>query len=123
MVDQPPKPQIYDPLEEDLRQLTAIGIDDIQLNLKDPKVAKYLAQQYRLRLLELISQRKTIIELQRTLENLQIQREDLRVENGRLQERGRDSLVEFPAGILSGIGLGIARLWTIILYNCKVHFN
>jgi len=103
MSDHSPRAQIYDSLEESLQQLKGIGIDDIHLNLKDPKVAKFLAQQYKLRLLELISQRKNIIDLQRLVESNNTQREEYRIENARYKEREQVSMFEFPLGVILGI--------------------
>jgi FtsZ-binding cell division protein ZapB len=103
MPDEVTETGIYDPYEVELQQLNALGAGDIQLDFTNPQAARFLAQQSTVRLFELRAQRAALQRLQREVDALRDQREQLRVDNGRLQEREHISWIEFPAGILCGI--------------------
>ncbi len=94
---------LFDPVEIELEQLGQLQITDIELDFNDPHVARFLAQQLIVRLHDLRASIREGKELRDDAKALHSEIAQLRVDKGVLQERGRISLIEFPAGVLCGV--------------------
>jgi len=101
---------VYDPAPMDIqmRALDSIGLDDLQLSdISDPNVVKLFVFNQRVTLAQLKASEAKVTGLLEESMKLRQNREDLRIEIARLQERVKASWLEIPISVGSGFAINM----------------
>lgn len=103
-------PVVYDPDPTDMqmRALDGLGLDDLQLSdISNPDVVKLLVSNQRVTLVQLKACQAKADGVLSENTKLRQNREDLRVDIARLQERVKTSWLEIPISVASGFAINM----------------
>ncbi|MGQ9627324.1 MAG: hypothetical protein ACUVV0_10535 [Anaerolineae bacterium] len=102
---------IYDPTEAQLKALDRLGLEEPKLDdLCNPTAVNLLIQQRRVNLMELMELKHEQSRLLIANEKLRDDRENLRIELARSQERQSISWLEILVGIISGFSINLLTM-------------
>lgn len=104
------EPNIYDPDPTDmqLHALDAIGMEGMQpADLTKPEAAKFLALLYRITAAHLKAAERSVSKLSDENRTLHDERESLRIDLAKLQERSHFSWLEVPVSVVIGFAINM----------------
>lgn len=102
---------IYDPTEAQLKALDRLGLEEPKLDdLCNPTAVNLLIQQRRVNLMELMELKREQSRLLFANKKLRDDRENLRIELARSQERQSISWLEILVGIISGFSINLLTM-------------